>query len=210
LFLAVYYLQWTTFIYPASTEAPYTTPSQGGTNMKKRRLALILVFVSAMLSVDTAAHSQERSMEWQVKPIRIEVHTSEGVEIRYDYCLAYGNEEIFATDRKLAKRDCNRVAMIYQPVEEVEMPFEAIHGWYAQLYDMYFGWSEIKDLYNPEVYALVPDVIKLAMDRLGALEDPDLILIIYNTFTESVRMYYHPKFNEDLEFYESKLQALCK
>jgi hypothetical protein len=122
--------------------------------------------------------------------------------------LAYGNEEIFNQESQLAKMDCYRVAVICQPVEEVEMPFDATSGWYVWVFDSHFKRSEIEDLHDPEVYELVPNVIKVTMDCLGALEDPDLLFIFYNLYTESVTIQYHPKYDEDLEFYKSKFQAL--
>jgi len=165
--------------------------------LKKLLIILFVAFVPLLLSAN----------EWYVAEIHIKILSGhEEPKHRVDYKLYYGSEDLRIVEGQLAQYGPYTVIYAMHPVDEVEVPFESDNGWYVMAYDLYHGASDLKTM--SEIWEGLPEVMKFALEKLDYVNDKDLILLSYCYQTQSLSIYYHPDFNTDKEFYESKLQLL--
>lgn len=176
-------------------------------------LKKILLLLSILLLIPSFLFAANYT--WQVAPIEIHKYYTDdnGVhqkETYYEYMLYYGNEETRKAEEYLWRSHQESViyfmhcSIDWEP-ENVEDP----HQWYRHWHDGIYGTSPWYSVFDEKSWEKIPQILKdifLILDY----NDPDLILIGLDLKTKTIRIHYHPKYDEDKGFYDRKLEQLMK
>ncbi len=124
------------------------------------------------------------------------------------YCLYFGDERTAAIDEETGRARAQRTLMLVHPVVEA-VPWTqpaAPDRWYLVLRGG-FGGAPVCRLLVEEAWRNVPAPARHVLAALG-LDDPDLLLVSWQLVSGSMSVYYHPRFDRDLEFYRGRLAAM--
>jgi hypothetical protein len=178
--------------------------------MKKIFLYLLTIFVLSAVIVFAAGPNE---MHWSVRSTRIKFGYQEGDKLvekfRDEYYLYYGTE---ATQESEFERSNGRLffeLLLTHRIAEGEILKGAPHDWYVSLYRSLHSTPSIRALYDEEVWSMIPYTIKDTLSALGE-DSPDLLLISYDMYTHSIKVFFHPKYKDNLRFHEKKLKEVVR
>ncbi len=140
----------------------------------------------------------------QVSEVSVTKGTSTTTTADTTYCIYFDNQEN-------EKYDDSRVVddlMFLRPSKNVaENMTPAKKRWYAILANASSNLTVVGALLDTEVWARMPAAMKNILVGLG-VDDEDLVLILLNLRSGSIKVYYHPRHDHDRAFYEQKLGLL--
>jgi len=169
-------------------------------------MKLICIVVIIMLTFAAVCSADD----WSIReiPVRhvviVDGERSETTVI--EYCLQHGTEQGYAIDEYLALQEITITVMAIHPVPGVKMPFETQHRWYVNLVDNRFGINKLYPLFQGGELNGVP-IFAHVLHTYG-IDNEDLILIAYNPYSETTRVYFHPDHDGDKEFYRARLKEI--
>jgi len=179
-----------------------------------RRILFSLLALLFLFGLGSGLFAQKDAYRWYVRTIELKVtfweDDEQKTEYREEYLLYFGNEKTLEVEAQLARSRMGFGAMVFHPIPEVteSMSFQAPERWYVQPYDHSKHDSpKLYPLFEDRVWNNMPQNIKLIIMALD-YKDDDLILIHMRGNTGSISICYHPKFDEDKEFYGAKLEQL--
>ena len=173
----------------------------------KAILTFTLLF---FLSLETLAAVPDE-MHWSVQSTTIKTRSSQNgrlVEIlRDEYYLYYGNQETLDTEKTLNSQHVFSCLYLIHPGPEVKMPFEAPHRWYVGIRVSRRLSPPTVPLFDQAIWNGVPGEVKSVLGAFG-VDDPELLLIWYDRHTGSVQVFFHPRYDEDQDYYRNKLEII--
>jgi len=152
-------------------------------------------------------------MHWSVQSTRIKFGYQEGDKLvekfRDEYYLYYGTEAIQKSELKRSNGRLFYYLFLTHLLQEGEIEKRAPHHWYVSLHRSLVSTPSNKPLYDKDVWSMIPYTIK---DTIGALgeDSPDLLLISYDMYTHSIKVFFHPKYKDNLKFHEKKLKEVIR
>ena len=186
-----------------------------------KKLLLILVAI-AMLFAFSCASLPEKSQPLEshlgyeayirTTEIKLPEWDEEGrysEKIIEEYFIYVGNEESEAMDEQVASMGFMIELTLFQPVEGVEMPYEAPKGWYAQMVDNRYNVNMMGILLSHEVWSTIPPIMKHVLIALDP-DDEDLLVLKLKYVSGGIIVLYHPDYNQKKRFYQKKLAKLIK
>ncbi len=120
------------------------------------------------------------------------------------YCIYFGNQGSEKSDDSGVIDDL----MFLRPAKEVaEKMAPARKRWYAVMANASSNLTIVEALLEREVWARMPASMKNILVGLG-IDDEDLVLILLNVRSGSIKVYFHPRHDHDKAFYEQKRQRI--
>jgi hypothetical protein len=146
--------------------------------------------------------------QWSLQSTRIKTGWMEegrAVErFRSEYYLYYGNQETLEAERARNAEHVFSCLYLLHPDGQAAVPFEAPHRWYVGTRRARFLSPETRALFDEDVWRAIPAEVKEVLDAFG-LDDPELLMVWYDTHTRSVQVFFHPRYNENQDYYLKKL-----
>ena len=171
----------------------------------------ILLVAACLLLPSPGTAALPPGMAWSVQSTTIKIqHHEDGrlVEgIRDEYYLYFGNQQSLDTEKALGAEHVFSSIYLIHPGPEVSMPFDAPHRWYLGTRRSRRLSLPVQPLFDEQVWNRVPAEVKSVLGAFG-VDDPELLSIWYDRHTGSVQVFFHPRHNQDLEFYRKKLGVL--
>ena len=178
-----------------------------------KKLLALFIFIAVLVSL-TPIFAQENSgyyfevLTTQIKTITFE-DGEQQTSMRDEYFIYYGNEESREEDERLARMGMMAFSMLIHPVPSVakNMQFQAPKRWYVNFMDSRLRINTLVSLADKNAWDTAPQIVKHILKALS-VNDPNLMIINYRTYTHSISILYHPKFDENRTFYEMKLRRI--
>jgi hypothetical protein len=176
--------------------------------MRRVTILAVVLFGIGWLAGPAAATG---AFQWSVQSTRIKsgwMDNGRAVEgFRSEYYLYYGNRETLEEERTRNAEHVFSCLYLLHPDPQVSVPFPAPHRWYAGTRRARYLSPETRALFDEDVWQAIPEEIKAVLEAFG-IDDPDLLLIWYDTHTRSVQVFFHPRYNEDRGFYLRQLDIV--
>jgi len=172
-------------------------------------IIFICTFVLILFLSGQAANPDD--MYWSVQATTIKVRYRENDKLiekfHNEYYLYYGNQETLEREKTLSEKRLFSCFYLIHPGPDVEMPFEAPHRWYIRIRLRGHRSPEPRALFDKEIWTLIPQKVKYVLDAFG-VENPDLLLIWCDTFTGTIQVFFHPRYDEDQGYYLKMLDIV--
>jgi hypothetical protein len=173
--------------------------------------ASAILLVAACLLLPSGAAAAPPGMDWSVQSTTIKTRYSDDgkpIEIfREEYYLYFGNQQSLDTEKALNAEHVFSSIYLIHPGPEVSMPFDAPHRWYLGTRLSRRLSPPVVPLFDEEIWRQVPVEIKSLLGAFG-VDDPELLSIWYDRHTGSIQVFFHPRHNQDHEYYRKKLEVL--
>jgi hypothetical protein len=158
-----------------------------------------------------AAAAQQ--MHWSVQSTTIKTQYNENGKLvekyREEYYLYYGSQETLDTEKKLNAEHVFSCFYLLHPGPEVTMPFAAPHRWYIGTRLSRRLSPPNRALFDEEIWQQIPGEVKSVLNAFG-IDNPDLLLVWYDRHTGSIQVFFHPRYDEDQDFYRRKLGIITE
>lgn len=172
--------------------------------MKKLILLLTALLALLLLLPAWISYPQDQQKpQWSVESYTVTIYKTGGdsPEQHEEYYLYYGTDETKRLDRLY---DNNRVKIgiyVYYVSPELDVNFEAPKRWYLQVFDSRKGFSKEYAVYDPEIWGALPGELKTLVQNVP-IENTRVVLIYYSVLSQSIEVFYDPKYSQDKQFYK--------
>jgi len=175
----------------------------------KRIVILICMFIFLFSISGQSVFSDE--MYWSVQSTTIKVlYREKGKlveEFHEEYYLYYGNQNTLYREKTLSGQRIFSCFYLIHPGPDVEMPFEAPHRWYVRIRLRGYLSPKARALFDEEIWTNIPQKVKYVLDAFS-VDNPDLFLIWCDTLTGSIQVFFHPRYDEDRQYYLKMLEII--
>lgn len=181
--------------------------------MKKLLIILMLFFgiISYSFSIDLY---EEFGFTAYIESYDVSISINGEIDTHEEYYIYIGNETTQTVDSFLAKGDLMSKVTYYHPTAEVAATifnFEAHLNWYVSHENTFVDPARrnvrVNEVFNDTFWAVTPQPVKHIIFAFGANND-NLSIIYFSDLTGGVRIYFHNRFADNLEYYESQLRTL--
>ena len=169
----------------------------------KKFLFLFLVFILAAFPLFATDYT------WSVCEIPMKTMIYENDEITerdyVEYCLYYGTEETMAHEKRAYYSKQWVGFMLVHPVDGRWGEQVSEIGWYIVYLDYRTGESGVHLM--EEFIEEMPSEI-LEVINVFRLDNPNLTMVSCFVPAGTMRIYFHPDYNENRDYYESQLKLI--
>jgi len=177
-----------------------------------KRLLLFLFIPLPFLFLAAYSNSLD-DMHWSVRAIRVKIGYQEGGKSVERFCdeyyLYYGNRKTQQTEKMRSQVRIFYSLFLTHRTFDSQNSVEAPHSWYIQYRRSRHLTPQAQALYDEEIWSRIPDTIKNTIEAFGA-DDPDLLLVTYDIHTGSIKVFFHPRYKYNREFYEQKVKIVSE
>lgn len=175
--------------------------------------ALYLPIICCLLFAAATNAIAADDMHWSVQSMKIKIgYQKDGKPVerfRDEYYLYYGNSVTQQTETVMSEQRLFYELYLIHRTSDDLYPASAPHGWYIKYRRSKHLSPRAEALYDEEIWKRIPDTIKNTIGAFGA-DDPNLMLVSYDIHTHSIKVFFHPKYKDNLKFHEQKLQAVAR
>ena len=175
--------------------------------MKKLLFTFVAAVISLLLVAGSAAADDSFEVDGGYRAYIRGVPCPANPEEDTDYHIYIGNEETERNDKLYEQQGYVVGVRFSKPDEDIDVPFIAPHGWYAEVIDNTDGTYIVAPVFDEDAWPLVPFVIKHLLVAFD-FKHGDLAVIFINAMTGSISIYFDIDKIHDEDFFYRRYRQL--